>query len=115
MKLEWDFTELFDFGDRLTETAKFQDACKKFTKVLAKALHEMLINQTPVKTGELVSGWYDGGNYAYQVVDLGRCYEVTLHNKVKYASAVNDGHYSYNQFNKGGQPYVVKHRTPKIH
>ena len=42
-------------------------------------------------------------------------YQVELINQVEYATYVNDGHYSYNQFNKGGQPYVVKNRTVRYY
>lgn len=116
MKFEWDFKELLDFSERLTEKDEFQQASKKFTKALAKELHEMLFNQTPVKTGRLAAGWGGAENYAYQVVDLGNLYEVTLVNEVEYALSVNDGHYSYNQFNVGTKkPYKVVNRTPKMH
>lgn len=108
MKLKWDFQSLFDFGDRVSETAKFKEACKKVTKQLAKELHEMLFEQTPVKTGQLCAGWGGAENYAYKIEELKTSYKVTLTNRVPYALAVNDGHYSHNQY---GGPYVVKHRT----
>ena len=116
MKFEWDFKQFLDFSERLSEGDNFQEACKKFTRVMAKELQEMLFNQSPVKTGRLAAGWGGADNYSYKIVDLGKCYEVTLVNEVEYASAVNDGHYSYNQFNVGTKkPYTVNNRTPKIH
>lgn len=115
MKLKWDFSELYEFADRLNNTAKFQKTCKEIVKKLAKELQEMLFSQTPVRTGQLATGWGGAENYAYKIQELKNSYKVTLYNRVPYAKAVNDGHYSYNQYNVGGQPYVVKHRTPKMH
>lgn len=108
MKLKWDFSELEDFSERIGETARFEKACKEVVKKLAKELQEMLFNQTPVKTGQLAAGWGGGENYAYKIVELKTSYKITLYNRVPYAKAVNDGHYSYNQY---GGAYVVKHRT----
>lgn len=108
MKLKWDLSELEDFADRLSETARFERACKEVVKKLAKELQEMLFNKTPVKTGQLAAGWGGTENYAYKIVELKTSYKVTLYNRVPYAKAVNDGHYSYNQY---GGAYVVKHRT----
>ena len=108
MKLEWDFKELNEFADRLTETAPFQDACKRLTKQLAKELQEMLFQQTPVRTGQLAAGWGGSENYAYEIKTLKTSYKITLYNRVPYAKWVNDGHHSYNQY---GGPYEVKRRT----
>lgn len=108
MKLKWDLDELFDFGDRISNVAKFEEVCKKATKQLARELQEMLFNETPVKTGQLAAGWGGSENYAYTIKELNNAYEVELVNRVPYASYVNDGHYSYNQY---GGAYVVKHRT----
>jgi len=108
MKLEWDLSELEDFAERLIDTPRFDRACKEVVKKLAKELQEMLFNKTPVKTGQLAAGWGGGENYAYKIKELKNSYEVTLYNRVPYASAVNDGHFSYNQY---GGPYEVKHRT----
>ena len=108
MKLKWDFKEWYDFADRLSNTEKFQEMCRKFVDELAKELREMLFNNTPVKTGQLAAGWGGTENYSYEIKKLKTGYKVTLYNRVPYAKAVNDGHYSYNQF---GGPYVVKNRT----
>lgn len=116
MRLEWDFHELYDFGDRLKNSDKFTEFAKVAVKQLAKDLHEMLFNQTPVKTGQLAAGWGGAENYSYVIKELKSGYKIEFINRVPYAKYVNDGHYSYNQWNKGsGRPYVVKHRTPKIH
>lgn len=111
MKLKWDFDELFRFGDRISQTNKLEKYLKEVTKRLAKELQEMLFNETPVKTGQLAVGWGGAENYAYQIIDEGKAYKIELINRVPYAYYVNYGHYSHNQYNKGGQPYVVKNRT----
>ena len=108
MKLDWDFSEWFEFGDRLATIAKFEEACKEATQQLAKELHEMLKTGTPVKTGKLVAGWDNAQNYSYEIKETKNGYFVELINDVEYALYVNDGHYSYNQY---GGPYEVKNRT----
>lgn len=107
MKIEWDFHEFTDFTTRLTEFARYEEACKLATEDIAKQLLIMLRNNTPVATGQLKGGW-EG---TFTVTRLKNGFKVVLKNKVRYAAAVNNGHYSHNQFNKGGEPYVVKHRT----
>ena len=108
MKLKWDLHELTDFADRLHDLSKFQEVCKRLVKQLARELQEMLFAQTPVKTGQLATGWGGSENYAYKIEALRNSYKVTLYNRVPYAKFVNDGHYSYNQY---GGPYEVKRRT----
>lgn len=111
MRLKWDFHKLYDFGDRIADIEKFEDVCKKITVKLAKELQEMLFNKTPVKTGQLAAGWGGSENYSYTIKERKNGYEIQLVNRVPYALYVNDGHYSYNQYNKGGSPYIVKNRT----
>jgi hypothetical protein len=110
MKLEWDFSELENFVKRINNADKYAEMCKKLTQELAKVLHKMVMNETPVKTGELLKGWRSGENYSYKIIALRNGYKVTLYNRVPYAKSVNDGHYSYNQY---GGAYEVnpKHRT----
>ena len=108
MKLKWDFQELYDFADRVGNASKFEDACTTLTQEIAKVLHEMLFNETPVKTGNLCAGWGGSENYKYTVTQTPEGFEVELKNEVPYATYVNDGHYSYNQY---GGAYVVKNRT----
>lgn len=108
MKFEFDLSELYEFGDRLADIAKFETLCKEIIKQLAKDLHEMLIKQTPVKTGHLVTGWMGSENFAYTIKAVEKGYEIDLVNTVSYAVDVNDGHYSHNQY---GGPYEVKNRT----
>ena len=111
MRLKWDFHELYDFGERISNLDKFEDACKKATKEMAKIFHEMLIRKTPVKTGTLQSFWQTEQNYSYTVIQMKSGFKVELVNEAVYARSVNDGHYSYNQYNVGGDPYVVRNRT----
>ena len=112
MRLEWDFHELYDFAGRLGNSDKFDEFAKVAVKQLAKDLHEMLIKQTPVKTGKLKSGWEESENYAYTIKEMKTGYKIELVNKVEYAVWVNNGHYSRNQWNKKPKkPYRVKNRT----
>ena len=111
MKIEWDFKELYNFADKLGNVNNFKHYVKLAADDIAKDLQEMLKKNTPYKTGKLQQGWLSGG---YVIVEKGKGYEVTLLNDVEYAYYVNYGHYSYNQFNKGGEPYFVYNRTPKI-
>lgn len=102
MELEWDFGELEAFGKRLESTAKFYETATTCAHELAKVLHKMLRMYTPKLTGNLKAGWSRGNNLMFEVMDLGEYYQVTLTNLVEYASSVNDGHRSFNQF---GGPY----------
>lgn len=109
MKLVWDFDELFDFGERLTDYSKLEKYLEAATKELAKAFHEMLINNTPVKTGQLKKGWMSGDNLAYRVKKVAGGFEVELSNDVEYANWVNYGH---RVRNRADSPYYrVKRRT----
>ena len=108
MKLNFDFSEWKEFGNRLAEIEKFDAMCQEAVRQLAKELHTMLVVETPVKTGRLRMGWQNGYNYAYKIKKTKTGYEIELINKVNYALSVNDGHYSHNQH---GGPYEVKNRT----
>lgn len=110
MKLEWDFSELYEFAERLDNTAKFESYCKKTTQEIAKLLRKWIIDETPKVTGELVKGW-DGDNLAYVVEQQATGFKVTLMNKVPYAKAVNDGHRVRNR--KRG-PYYKVHTRVKV-
>lgn len=103
MKLEWDFQELYDFGDNLKSLdSAFSPYLQRATKELAKALLEDIKDLTPIgDTGRLIKGW-DGN--AFLVEPLKSGYVVKLVNTTPYALAVNDGHKAYNQF---GGPYPI--------
>lgn len=115
MKLKWDIKEWVDFGQRVGNVVTFNERMEKATQEIAKKLHKMLIRNTPVDTGTLQSFWQTSENYAYTIRRVSGGFEVILVNSATYALSVNDGHYSHNQYNKGGTPYVVKHRTPKMY
>lgn len=108
MKLEFDFSELIDFGDALVDT--FDDAMTKAAQTVARALYNRLKAKTPRKTGKLLKGWDNSTTMAFRVRKFKYGYRVELTNDVEYASAVNYGHVSMNQF---GGPYEVKNRTIK--
>ena len=107
---EFDFSELVDFGDALVST--FDDAIKEALQKVAKELLKLMKRNTPRDTGKLASGWDTSGNLAFRVQQDSNGYFVELVNAVEYASWVNDGHHSYNQF---GGPYIVKNRTVKYY
>lgn len=113
MNIKIDFSEFKDLAKSLSDRQNLHYYLKKATQEIAKVLHEMLVNNTPVVSSELLSGWYGDDNLAYIVKKVNRGFQVTLTNSVEYALYVNDGHFSYNQFNVGGEPYVVNdaHRT----
>ena len=91
MKLEWDFQELFDFGDRISDIARFESFCKTATEEVAKILLRMLKRNTPVDYGNLQARW-DSDNVGYTARQTARGFEVVLINGMKYARWVNDGH-----------------------
>lgn len=92
MKLEWDFQELFNFGNKVKDTGEFEKYIKVAVREIAKKLHQMLITNTPVDYGTLQAFWKTDENYSYVVEATGSGYEVTLINQAVYALWVNDGH-----------------------
>lgn len=108
MKANWDLHEWTDFSARMVDLAKFDKHSQIIAKELAKVLHRMLFQNTPVKTGNLCAAWGGSDNYAYTIQSLDYGYKITLKNQgandknFRYGLAVNDGHWSYNQY---GGPY----------
>ena len=105
MKIEWDFSELYKFAENLGNSVRIEEAFKRITKDISKALLKRIKGLTPVDEYELINGW-DGNNFLVRSVDGG--YEVSLINKKDYALYVNDGHRA---FNKAGGPYPIKRRV----
>jgi hypothetical protein len=110
MKLVWDLHELTDFGDNLKSLGSaFSPHLKQITREIAEALREALFKNTPVLTGNLSANWGGEENYSFQVKAHDYGYSVTLYNraandnKFQYGLAVNDGHWSKNQY---GGPYT---------
>lgn len=100
MKLEWDFSELTNFADRLKNTYSLKTHLMTATQEIAKVLHSYLLSQTPVDTGNLRKMWSAGDNLLFTVKTVPNGYEVTLVNAARngskdgfmYGLAVNDGH-----------------------
>jgi hypothetical protein len=111
MKVKYDFRELNKFLKNVTNEKRLDKTFTVTVKNIAKVLHQHLVEQTPVKTGNLRQMWSAGDNLKFTVNRVANGYEVVLINAAEYATAVNDGHHSYNQFNVGGKPYEVKNRT----
>lgn len=97
-----DFTELEEYVDKFQEVVENHDAqIKRILEKIAKEYLVDLAEKTPVDTGRLQNQWILD-NMNINVVDRGDLYEVELINTTEYASWVEKGHWSYNQF---GGPY----------
>lgn len=103
MKVDWDFTELYEFADRIAETSKFESVLEQLTRKIAELLRQTLLQRTPVLTGNLREGWNAEENILVEVKKHGYGYSVTLYNRAmnnksrlykdfQYGVAVNDGH-----------------------
>lgn len=83
---------------------------KDIKEIIRDAARHFLVdvkNRTPQVSGELRRHW-DTDNLDFVVRSTDKGYYVELVNKCEYASYVESGHFSYNQF---GGPYEVKNRT----
>ena len=104
MKLEWDFHEFNDFANRLKDTYELETALMTATQNVARVLHQRLLTNTPIDTGNLRKMWSAGDNLYFTVKDVDGGYEVTFINEAinrrysgegfMYGVAVNDGHRS---------------------
>ena len=103
MKLQWDFSELTQFADRLSDKQEFEAAIMTATQNVSKVLHRYLVKNTPVDTGNLKTMWNAGDNLNFTVKRVNGGYEVTFYNTAsnnkspkypnfQYGLAVNDGH-----------------------
>lgn len=106
MKAEWDFSELYEFANRLSNTKQFNEFAERAIKEISKALLKWMKSYTPVDSYELINGWDDASKIVVTKKDNG--FEVLLINKTEYALPVNDGHKAYNQY---GGPYPIKKRV----
>lgn len=99
MKIEWDFRELNRFANKL-RGYDIETTLMTITQKIARVLHQYLLTQTPVRTGNLRKMWSAGDNLLFTVVPMGTGYQVTLINTARanskngfmYGLAVNDGH-----------------------
>lgn len=98
MNIVWDFSELERFANNLKSGYKFETAIMTATQNIAKVLHQYLLVQTPIITGNLRKMWSAGDNLAFTVEKVNNGFEVTLINLAqnqygfRYGLAVNDGH-----------------------
>lgn len=105
MRFDWDFSELYQFADKLGEVGRLETALKRATKDIAKALLKRMKSLTPVDEYDLISGW-EGNHFLVKEVDGG--FEVLIVNRDEKATWVNDGHRVRNR--KDGPFYKVKRR-----
>lgn len=97
MKLEYDLKEFHRFAENLKDTHELETALMTATQNIARVLHQHLLLNTPIDTGNLRKMWSAGDNLYFMVEDLGDSYQVTFTNEAKnngfmYGVAVNDGH-----------------------
>lgn len=90
MKIEWDFHELFDFGDNLRSLGSaISPNMQRAAKDIAKALLKRIKGYTPVLDYDLITAW---DKNKFLVTGTYDGYEVLLVNDMDYATYVNDGH-----------------------
>jgi hypothetical protein len=100
MKLQWDFSEFTKFANKLEDKHKFESTIMTATQKVARVLHQRLLEQTPIDTGNLRKMWSAGDNLKFTVRNVANGYEVTFINTARvdnangfmYGLAVNDGH-----------------------
>ena len=90
MKIEWDFSELTEFENKLSDYTHFETELKRATKEIAHELLRRIKKYTPVgDTWALINGWNKND---FTVVEVTNGFEVCLVNSTEYATWVNDGH-----------------------
>ena len=103
MQIKYDFKELNKFLKKVTNENHWDKEFRLVAKSIARVLHQHLLEQTPVDTGNLREMWNAGANLQFRVVKKEDGYTVTLYNRAtnnkspkypnfKYGLAVNDGH-----------------------
>ena len=100
MKLQWDFSELTEFTNRLVDRYEFDSTIMTATQKVARVLHQHLLELTPIDTGNLRKMWSAGDNLKFTVCEVNNGFEVTFVNTARantadgfmYGLAVNDGH-----------------------
>lgn len=102
MNISINCKDLTKFIESLEDTEKFDVFVQAATREIAKALHEMLFETTPVRTGNLCAAWGGEKNYSYTIEKQTDGYSITLINNgandegFRYGLAVNDGHRTVN-------------------
>ena len=108
MRIKWDLEGLNKLKRGLEDYSSFSKEMERTAKEIASELRKMIKDETPVgETRRLKNGWVG----QFEVTKTIGGFRVEFGNKVEYARAVNYGHSSHNQFNKGGEPYFVHHRV----
>ena len=98
MKCKWDFSEFYEFAEKLENDNTIETAYMTATRNIAKALHGYLLQLTPVDTGNLRKMWSAGDNLMFYVDRVEGGFQVTLVNAAqradgyKYGWVVNYGH-----------------------
>lgn len=98
MRLDFDFSELVEFAEGLKNRHSLDTALMTATQNIARVLHQHLLEQTPIKTGNLRKMWSAGDNLRFTVEQINDGFMVTLINAAqnekgeKYGEWVNDGH-----------------------
>lgn len=102
--IEIDTKELEALAERFEEAeSKLQDGIVDTLVYAAELYLRDLITNTPVDTGYLKQQWRkDNPNLDLRVKEVADGYQIELVNYTEYASWVEKGHWSYNQF---GGPY----------
>lgn len=111
MGVSIDTSELNRVMEELSNEVRRNRYFREMAEEIAKICRRELYRRTPKRTGTLAKGWLGNRGMRFYVLKNG--YRLELVNPVKYALAVNNGHYSHNQYNVGGEPYRVNpsHRT----
>ena len=99
IKVEWDFGAVEKALSKLNKEV-FETALMSATQEIARELHKALLQNTPIRTGNLRKMWSAGENLRFTVQRIGDSFEVTLINDARansadgfaYAEAVEYGH-----------------------
>lgn len=99
IKVECDFDAIKKALNSLNEEV-FETAIMSATQDIARELHKALLQNTPIRTGNLRKMWSANGNLMFNVERVNGGFEVTLINDARadsadgfpYAKAVEYGH-----------------------
>lgn len=100
MNVMFDFSELNNFLKDIRDSHERDTTLMTATQNIARVLHQHLLEQTPVDTGNLRKMWSAGDNLRFTVERVDGGFQVTFINSAqndkgeKYGGWVNDGHKS---------------------
>lgn len=90
MKIEWELNDLFNFGNKLADTSRYEREMRSTIKEVAHELLRKIKQYTPIgDSWQLINGW-DNNDLAVRKIPSG--FEILLINRTLYARWVNDGH-----------------------